>query len=208
MSEQINLYSPLFRKEEKVFAARAMTQALGGVLVAFIALYGYARYQVGVLSHETRESESQVQASLERAKKLSPVARADEKELDARIAELEPRVQAAEALLGTSTSATAGYTYVQALRALASQRLDGVWLTSIALSGDTGELSLIGKALRPELVPEYIDRLTREPALRGRQFATLSIERETPPKPAPEGDSNPLAAGVVFRLMASPQVEK
>ena len=42
MSQQINLYNPLFLKQEKHFSARTMAQALGIIALALAALYGYA----------------------------------------------------------------------------------------------------------------------------------------------------------------------
>jgi len=209
MSQQINLYSPLFRKQKKLFTARAGTQALGVVLIALLALYGFARYQVTELARQAREFGAQVQAGLERIKKLPAAAvPADEKQLDARIAELEARVQSAEQLLGPTASLRGTQGYADALRALARQRLEGVWLMSITLTGDSGELSLVGKALRAELVPQYIDRLTKDPAMQGRQFATLAIEREAPSKPPAGGDAGPPGEPVVFRLMAAGPGEK
>lgn len=204
MSQQINLYSPLFRKQQKLFTSQAMVQALGLVLVALIVSYGYARYQVAALSRQANEFDAQLRAGLERVK-LVPAAAvpADEKQLDARIAELEGRLYSAEQLLGQATGGRAGQAYAEALRALARQRMDGVWLTSITLTGDGRELSLVGRALRADLVPPYIDRLSKDPVLQGRQFATLAIERDAASKP-PAGNEAPLAPdSVVFRLMAS-----
>ncbi len=85
MSQQINLYSPLFRKQKKLFTALAMVQALGIVVIALVALYGYARVQVTELAGQARDSDTQVQTGLERVKKIPAVAPVDEKQLDARI---------------------------------------------------------------------------------------------------------------------------
>jgi Tfp pilus assembly protein PilN len=207
LSQQINLYSPLFRKQEKLFTAQAMLHALALVLVALMILYVYARFQVTTLARQAAGFDEQVRAGLERVKSMpgAPVA-ADEKQLDARIAELQARLQSAQRLLGQAGLSQASTGYAEPLRALARQRLEGVWLTSVTLAGDAGELSLGGRALRPELVPRYIERLTKDPALRGRRFATLAIERDAPAKSA-DGSSPPVPESVVFRL-SSMQEEK
>jgi len=180
-----------------------MVQALGLLLVLLSAFYVYAHHQVGVLERQSLSFDEQVKAGLERVKALAGATPpADDKALDTRIAELEGRLHANEQLLGQTVSARSEQGYVAPLRALARHRVEGVWLTTITLEGDSGELSLIGRALRPELVPEYIDRLTNDPAMRGRRFATLSIEREPAPKPA-AGAPAASSDVVVFRLMAS-----
>lgn len=202
MSQQINLYSPLFRKQKKLFTAWAMVQALALVLVALMVLYVYARFQVTTLARQANEFDEQVRAGLERVTKIPGAPAApDDKQLDARIAELESRLQAAEQLLGQAGSARASAGYAEPLRALARQRVEGVWLTSITLAGDAGELSLSGRALRAELVPQYIARLTRDPAMRGRRFATLAIERDAASKSAGNAQATP--ESVVFRLSSA-----
>jgi len=202
MSQQINLYSPLFRKQKKLFTALAMVQALGMVLIALVALYGYARVQVTQLAGQARDSDSQVQAGLERVKKIPAVAPVDEKQLDARIAELEAKAQATEQLTGAAAGSRGRQGYAEPLRALARQRLEGVWLTSITLAGESGDLSLTGKALRADLVPQYIDRLTKDPAMQGRQFSTLAIERPPASKPVAGSETGSASDTVVFRLLA------
>jgi len=208
LSQQINLYSPLFRKQKKLFTALAMVHALVLVLVAFMILYVYARFQVTTLARQVRATDEQVRAGLERVKTMpgAPVA-LDDKQLDARIAELEARLQATQQLLGQAGLARAGSGYAEPLRALARLRVEGVWLTSVSLLGEPGELSLAGRALRAELVPRYIDRLTRDPALRGRRFATLAIERDAPAK-AGDGSAAPPPESVAFRLSSSTPEEK
>jgi len=200
VSQQINLYSPLFRKRKKLFTSRAMLQALVIVLMGLGAFYGYARYQVVALKEQVAESDRQLKAGLERVKAIPAAATpGDEKILDARIAELGAQLHANEQLISQVAASHAGANYVAPLRALARHRLEGVWLTAVTLTGESGELSLVGKALRAELVPRYIDRLAQDPALRGRRFSTLSVERDGAAKSSPDAEA------IGFRLMASPE---
>jgi hypothetical protein len=203
MSQQINLYGPLFRKQKKLFTSRTIVQALALVLVALMLVYTYARFEVTILSRQANESDEQVRAGLERVKRIPGAPSAsDEKLLDARMAELEARLRAAEQFLAQAGLARASSGYVEPLWALARQRVEGVWLTAVTLTGDAGELSLTGRALRAELVPQYIERLTRDPALRGRRFATLAIEREAAKKSS--DDNSPFTAeAVTFRLSSA-----
>lgn len=202
MSQQINLYTPAFRKEKKQFSSEAMLQALVLVLVGLMTLYVYARFQVATLARQASAFDEQVRAGLERVKQIPGAPSAtDEKQVDTRIAELDARLRASEQLLAQPGMSRASTGYVEPLRALARQRVEGVWLTSIALTGDAGELSLNGRALRAELVPQYIDRLTKDPAMRGRRFATLAIERDAAAKPA-DRNATQTPESVSFRLSA------
>ncbi len=65
------------------------------------------------------------------------------------------------------------------LTALAHTRVEGLWLTNVALSGSQGEMRLAGESLFAALVPEYLQALSLEPAMAGAAFASLEMERLT-----------------------------
>lgn len=60
--------------------------------------------------------------------------------------------------------------------ALSRQTMPGVWLTAFAADGPDRRLVMAGRALSPELVPGYLQRLQREPAFQSRRFASLELE--------------------------------
>ncbi|MFO0691016.1 MAG: PilN domain-containing protein [Myxococcota bacterium] len=68
------------------------------------------------------------------------------------------------------------------LTGLARQDLEGVWLERIELSESGEALSLTGRTLAADDVPNLLRRLRDEPAFAGRKFGSLSIERT--PEPA------------------------
>ena len=45
------------------------------------------------------------------------------------------------------------------------------------MTGDAAQISLSGGVLNPELLPTYIQRLGREPAMRGKSFSTLQMQQ-------------------------------
>ena len=63
------------------------------------------------------------------------------------------------------------------LRGLAKQPVEGLWLTQIRISGNDDTLSLKGKTLQADLVPQLIAKLGQEPVFRGRSFGNLRFER-------------------------------
>lgn len=186
MSQQINLYSPLFRKQKKIFSGVAMAQATALVVVGVLAFYAYVSLQTSLLEIRVVDSGQRVRAEIERLKVYSttesPELRAkalaeQKKKLEAALAERTRTVQAlAESGLGRSDG------YSASLRALARLSMQGVWLTRVQFAEKEGEVALVGLATHPELVAAYLERLRKEEALRGQAFSRLDIRRPATPE--------------------------
>lgn len=185
MSQQINLYSPLFRRQKKVFSAVALLQAIGLVVLVVAVFYFYLSAQSSLLELRAADSSRQLQSELERLKvysaQQSPEMRA--KSLAERRKTLEAgfneRTQALEAMDKGALGRTEGYSGL--LRALARLSMDGLWLTRVRFSEEKAEAFIAGRATRPELVPLYIQRLRTEEKLQGQDFSSLEITRPAQP---------------------------
>ena len=201
MSQQINLYNPIFLKQRKIFSALAMLQALGLIVVAAVGIAIYAQYQVRHLSAEMQRGEARLKAEEARLTRLGAefVAKeksADlEKEIKLGEAELKVRQDAVSLLSGGALGERTGVSSY--LRAMARQTLSGLWLTGFELEGK--EMTLSGRMLRAELLPEYLRRLGREQAMQGREFAMLNMQQ---PKPA--GDKPEAPGYLEFSLRSAP----
>lgn len=181
MSQQINLYSPIFRKQPKVFSALTMLQAFA-LIVVVVAVFSYSiSLQTSVLEIRAAESGRQLKSELERLKAYGAGASPAE-----RAKALADRKKALEASLASQTQALAAFDssalgrsegYSELLRALARTSMEGVWLTRIQFAEGGGELSITGRATRAELVPAYLERLRSQKALRGQEFSRLEITR-------------------------------
>lgn len=184
MSQQINLYSPIFRKQTKVFSATTMLQGLGLIVLVVAVFYYYMSAQSSLLELRAAESGRQLKSELERLKVYgasdSPAERV--KALAERKKALEDTLarqgQALQALKEGSFGRNEGYSGM--LRALARVSVEGVWLTRVEFAEGSGELSLAGRALRADLVPAYLARLRVDPALRKQEFARLEVTRAAP----------------------------
>jgi hypothetical protein len=203
MSQQINLYSPLFRKQKKVFSAVALLQAMGLVVAGVLAFYAYIALQGSLLEIQAADSASRLRSELERLKVLSasdaPEARAkalaeEKRRLEAALAE---RNRTAQALAESGLGRNEGYS--ASLRALARLSMDGLWLTRVQFADKDGEVAIAGLANHPELVAAYLERLRREEALRGQAFSRLEIRRAA---------SGQRAGVVEFSLSSAPRQEK
>lgn len=189
MSQQINLYQPIFRKEEKKFSTVAMLQAMGLVVVGVAAIYAYSWWHVGTLKSELKRAEQQHAAATKR------LADATEKfgqgpgrtSLDSQITRMESEIvtkqRIQEILQRGIFSNTRGFS--DYFVSFARQHIPGVWLTGFDITGAAEQMTLAGRSTNPELVPRYMQKLSAEKSLSGIEFRVFQMNRPAPdPKEA------------------------
>lgn len=181
MSQQINLYNPVFLKRKKYFSAFAMLQAL--LLIAFgsALFYAYAAYQVRLLAKQHDETGKRYTA--EQLKLARYTAEFSPQQasllLEEELKSTEARAAAQRELIDTLKSGATGNTtgYSEYMRAFARQAVNGLWLTGFNITGDAAQISMSGAVLSPELLPFYVQRLGGEKVMRGKTFASLQMRQ-------------------------------
>lgn len=207
MSQQINLFNPVFLKQKKVFSSVAMAQALGVLLVGALAMVAFGRQHVAALEKEAATLKVQLaQKEARRALVNAEFApRTPSAAMAAQIVEAEARLRA----LGTVSDVLGrgelgrAVGYSEYFRALARQGMDGVWLTGVSVDNGGADIGIRGRALQGTMVPGYIGRLTREPVMQGKSFSSLQIAQGT----QGGADGQKAAPFVEFRLESSMQEE-
>lgn len=190
MSQQINLYQPIFRKEEKKFSSVAMLQSVGLVALGVAALYAYMGWQTGTLRDElTRVEQSHAAAGkrlVDATEKFG--RRTGPSSLDNEIARLEGEIVAKQRMqeilqrgLFSNTSGFSDY-----FVSLARQSVPGVWLTGFDITGAAEQMSLAGRTTDPELVPRYMQKLSSEKPLSGIAFRAFQMNRPEPNPKEPD----------------------
>jgi hypothetical protein len=185
MSQQINLYNPLFLKQEKHFSARTMLQALLLIGAGIMALYVYGVIETGNAERVAAQSRQQLTAQRDQfvklGGKLSALTRS--KALEADIARLESEVKAREATLEALSTGELGNTtgFSEFFAAFGRQALPGVWLTGINIGDSGNDLVVQGRVLRPELMPQYLRALGNEPMMRGRRITEMKLAAKAAP---------------------------
>lgn len=181
MRQQVNLFSPLFRRQEKKFSARAMLQASGAVVIGIALLYGLLWWSVLAQRAHARTLATEQAEAVRRLADVSqriPIPRSDPR-LEREVRDLEHRLQAIERLRAVGTrdlfQGVSGYS--DYFIAFARQSVSGLWLTGITVAGAGEELVLEGRAYDPALVPRYLDRLSGERALQGSEFEVFQLVR-------------------------------
>jgi len=178
MSQQINLFSPLLRPPRPVLSA-ARLAALLGVLV--IATLGYRSYLIRELA-QTESDLTQATARLTglqaQASKFGRIAaQGKDKALEESIAKTQAELAVRETLLDRLKGGGLGNAkgFSNYMTALARQRAEGLWITGLVVSGGGADFEIQGGITRPEMLPEYVRRLSREEVWRGRQIDELRM---------------------------------
>jgi hypothetical protein len=188
VSQQINLFNPIFLKQKKIFTALPMAEALGLIVAGALLLAWYAGRNVAELEQNAAAGKALladrerrlVNANTQFApRQKSPALAA---ELAQAEAELKALHDAESVLQGGALGNTAGY--AEYFRALSRQNVGGLWLTGVTINGAGNDIGVQGRAMQPTLIPNYIARLTGERVMHGKTFATLDIGRPEVQQPA------------------------
>ncbi|KQQ86417.1 PilN domain-containing protein [Massilia sp. Leaf139] len=206
MSQQINLFNPVFLQQKKIFSARTMGSALLVLVLGVAALQFYGNMRVQALQREADAGAAQLtqkQARLESvSKEFTP--RQKSAAADAELLEAERQLAALRDVSGVLSRGELGNTqgYAEYFRALARQHADGLWLTGVSITGAGLDIAVRGRALDPQRVPGYLNRLTVEPIMRGKAFGSLQISQGAA---ASQGAPAPY---VEFSLLSTPEGSK
>ncbi len=202
MSQQINLFNPLFLKQKKYFSALMMLQSTVVLMVGLAVFQGYAMQQEALLERQVAATVRETASQIERLGRVSAEFSPGDaqKQAEAELSETSAAVAARESLLRQMQSGTRSTGYSEYLRAFARQVVNGVWLTGVDIEEGARNLTLKGNALQAELIPAFISRLGAEAVLRGASFESLSISQAGT---VTEGKSPGALAYVAFRLSST-----
>jgi hypothetical protein len=179
LSQQINLFNPVFLKQKKVFSAVNMVDTMAVLIVGVAAFYGYASIETLNLDRQAIETSRQYEQSKARLAQTSAryAPKKADASLEAEVKNLQAQLSARKATLDSLgiDQPDSGVSYAGYLRALARQSLGGLWLTGFRVGNGGAEMEINGRALHAELVPSYIQRLKQEQAMQGRAFDSLSL---------------------------------
>lgn len=211
MSQQINLFNPAFQPQKKVLTASTMALSLLVLVGGIAALSSYGRMQTASLQAEAQAGAAQLERRQARlaSVNLDFAPRQKNKEIDAEIAEAQAQLAAlhnvARVIERGELGDTAGYAGY--FKALARQSVAGLWLTGVTVSGGGRDIGIRGRTTDPATIPGYLARLTGEPLMQGKSFASLSISQPAPANTA-DADGKPVAGTapyVEFSLQSVPE---
>ncbi len=177
MSQQINLFNPVFLKQDKEFSARALGQAMLLMACGLVLLFVIGNNRIA----DTRSQASSTSAKLEAARnQLVKVLQQNQPvkknpNLDADIRKMEARVAGNREVLSFLQKGDFGshVAYSEVMRALARKTMPGVWLTRLSLNDTDNGIDIGGQVLQGVLLPAYIKSLSSEAAFKGHSFSSV-----------------------------------
>jgi len=179
VSQQINLYNPVFLKQKHYFSALTMVQALAVVLAGALGIYAFEVRQNRVLEQVLAEADKRVTSQREQLLKFSKdySAQGASRTLTEQLARADQRLQQRQVLLGDLKTGVGGNAegFSRYLAALARQSTPGVWLTGLEIGAKERDLLIKGRALESQMVPAYIRALNREAPMAGRPVDELRM---------------------------------
>ena len=183
MQQQVNLFQPMFRRQEKKFSAKKLLGLLGGAALLFAAVYGYVRWDVYTLENQLADLKKQHQLELKRVEELSkqyPLKRRSasiEKQLTRLRNERQAKQNLIALLQGRSTLGNdTGFS--SHMEGLARQHVSGMWVTAFAINDGGEQIGIQGSSLRPELVPQFLQNLSDENSFNGAVFRVFKMQRD------------------------------
>lgn len=188
VQQQINLYQPIFRKQEKVFSARTMLLVFVVTIIFFSAIYGYARWNVSSLVTQSDKLAVSYQSEIKRLENLTrlyPVKQKNKK-VELELEEIKKERKAKLFLVKTLSSRSLGNEdgFSVLFEAMARQRPQGMWLQRFEIEKGGQVIGLHGSSLQPELVPEFLQSLSEESSFDGSNFRIFRIQRDANNKAA------------------------
>ena len=179
MKQQINLYQPIFRKQQIIFSAQTIAWLALGLLLLLVVWSLLISQRVGALERQLdnqRAAEQRVMAQITELGQDQP----DESDRIALEQEIE-RLNQRRTDLRQSLAAmhqrqpVADSRLHERYDALARQRPAGLWLTELRLDEQHGDIAMRGRALAARLLPAYLDALSSEPLISGTGFRQVRL---------------------------------
>lgn len=181
MSEQINLYQPKDGGQGLPLSANTLLRLTGIAVCVILSYSGYGYWKLNDLENRlTGLQERYVQQEQHREKIRAQLsARTPDTRLVEQVHTLEivlaNRLPLLDLLEHEVFSIEGGYS--DYFLAFARQYTRGMWLTGIRIVGTGDSLVLKGKAIDPELVPKFLQKLSDERVLAGTEFQHFKLQR-------------------------------
>lgn len=179
MNQQINLINHALIKQKQALTLNSMSAILGAMALVMIAYYAYTKNEVSAFITQRQQAADALIKTQNEIKVLASLhtPHAKDLSLEKKIEKLEREEKVQQQVLNilNKTNNTTENGYAALMRAFAKQNISGVWLTGFNVDSQLDTLNIKGRALQGDLVPQYINSLSNELALKGKSFSGLSI---------------------------------
>ena len=194
--QQINLLNPLLLTPQVAFSSKTIASTLLGMVVVGLLVYGWVERNAGGIQQQQDQVQAvrdELQAKIDAQSQPSDDGTTPEDKRIQAVAEEKRRVAQLQQLQVALGMVQGEVGFSSRLRALANEGLPGVWLTDIEFTRT--DFRLMGRALQPARIPDYLALLSRQPALQDLALSRFDI------LPRDEGNGDAAATpGVAFAV--------
>lgn len=181
MTQQVNLYQPIFREQRPPLSTRTIGQLV--VLLALVlgGTYGYLFWQMQEQRSATRAVEARQAQVEQRAREVREKFPPPKKSqaLQRKVDRLELELARKRRVLETLNESVKGRSegFSGHLQAVARRHLGEMWLTEIWLDDGGRHVELGGSTYTAEQVPQFLQALADEEEYEGVRFTNVSMQR-------------------------------
>lgn len=180
--QEVNLYLPHFRTVEIQFSAKTIAQSCGVIAIALVAITLFSKFQLQTMRHSLEMAKNQEIEIGEQVLELEQQKKS-RKNLDVyrEVELLKHQLEARQALVGKMGNHQGANVdgFSNAMKALATQHIEGLWLTKFEFMAGGAEIKLDGETSHASLVPNYVNRLKHDPAFAQADFGLLKLVNQT-----------------------------
>jgi len=180
LHQQINLYQPIFRKQRIMFSFTSSLQATAVFFIALVGLYFLNWQHVVKLEGKIVEDNYFNQQKLTQLAQLSnDISKFKGDASNSKVGQLKQELEAERFLLSVLGDVYASHSkgFASYLEGFSRRVIDGLWISRFDMLNGGSAIKLVGGTLKPESVPEFLENLKQEEALRGTKFQILDIDR-------------------------------
>jgi hypothetical protein len=182
INQQVNLFQPIFRKERKILSFHALLQGMAVVSAVLVLLYGWGWQKTQTMEGDVAQLQGQLDLQTGQLAELSLRVgqRKPDTSLQQELARLQQEAAARQEVVDALSNIRGAYTQGVSsyLESFARQTPKNLWLTGFSVLDGGEGLVIRGSALKPSLVPMFLQQLSTEPALAGTHFGLLQIQRQ------------------------------
>jgi hypothetical protein len=174
--QQINLLNPQLLTPQVAFSSKTIAWTLLGVVVSGLLVYGWVERSAGDIQlqqEKVQAAHDALQAQIDAQNQPSEGGVTQEDQHSQAVAEEKRRVAQLQQLLAALGMTQGEIRFSARLRALANEGLPGVWLTDIEFG--RSDFRLMGRALQPARIPDYLALLSRQPDLQDLPLSRFDI---------------------------------
>ncbi len=181
--QQINLYQPILRKQERVFSLNTLLRGNLVIFVLLMLIYFISAYQSSSLQQQVEKlklERTQHSNTLNELRNKYPPKKKDltlVESIRTKQALLEHRLRLVKELRHQNTGAGGNPGFSEQLSGLARQHVRNLWFEEISVR-DNKQLTLLGKTTSAKEVPMLIQRLANESSFNGTVFSSVNITRD------------------------------